>query len=124
MQKTASVLVVVMVSVCFGVTSGALANKSYRVRSPRGNFVTVVITEQTLRNIRIYNLDFTDDGETFSIEAAAIRPSDSLHSLNINFQEGSTLVQSEYVDVGSTKTVHEVYCPEAFDQIIIDYSGY
>lgn len=124
MKKAASVLVVVMVSVCFGVTSGALANKSYRVRSPRGNFVTVVITEQTLRNIRIYNLDFTDDGETFSIEAAAIRPSDSLHSLNINFQEGSTLVQSEYVDVGSTKTVHEVYCPEAFDQIIIDYSGY
>ena len=124
MKKAASVLVVAMVSVCFGVTSGALANKSYRVRSPRGNFVTVVITEQTLRNIRIYNLDFTDDGETFSIEAAAIRPSDSLHSLNINFQEGSTLVQSEYVDVGSTKTVHEVYCPEAFDQIIIDYSGY
>ena len=124
MKKAASVLVVAMVSVCFGVTSGALANKSYRVRSPRGNFVTVVITEQTLRNIRIYNLDFTDDGETFSIEAAAIRPSDSLHSLNIDFQEGSTLVQSEYVDVGSTKTVHEVYCPEAFDQIIIDYSGY
>ena len=124
MKKTTSILVVVMISICFGMTSWALANKSYRVRSPRGNFVSVVITDQTLRNIRIYNLDFTDDGETFSIEAAAIRPSDSLHSLNINFQEGSTLVQSEYVDVGSTKTVHEVYCPETFDQIIIDYNGY
>jgi hypothetical protein len=123
MKKTASILVLVMISMCFGMTSGVLADKSYRVRSPRGNFVTVVITDQTLRNIRIYDLDFTNDGETFSIAAAALRPSDSLNSLTINFQEGSTLVQSEYVDVGSTKTVHEVYCPEGFDQIIIDYGG-
>ena len=123
MKKTASILLLVMISMCFGMTSGVLADKSYRVRSPRGNFVTVVITDQTLRNIRIYDLDFTNDGETFSIAAAALRPSDSLNSLTINFQEGSTLVQSEYVDVGSTKTVHEVYCPEGFDQIIIDYGG-
>ena len=124
MKKTASILILVMISMCFDMTSGVLADKSYRVRSPRGNFVTVVITDQTLRNIRIYDLDFTNDGDTFSIAAAAVRPSNSLNSLTINFQQGSTLVQSEYVDVGSAKTVHEVYCPDGFDQIIIDYSGY
>ena len=124
MKKTASILILMMISMCFGMTSGVLADKSYRVRSPRGNFVTVVITDETLRNIRIYDLNFTNDGDTFSIAAAALRPSDSLHSLSINFQEGSTLVQSEYVDVGATKTVHEVYCPEGFDQIIIDITGF
>ena len=123
MKKTASILILVMISMFFGMTSEILADKSYRVRSPRGDFVTVVITDQTLRNIRIYDLNFTNDGDTFSIAAAALRPSDSLHSFTINFQEGSTVVQSEYVDVGSTKTVHEVYCPEGFDQIVIDYGG-
>jgi hypothetical protein len=123
MKKTASILVLVMISMFFGMTPGVLADKSFRVRSPRGNFVTVVIADQTLKNIRIYDLDFTNDGDTFSIAAAALRPSDLLHSLVINFQEGSTVVQSEYVDVGSTKTVQEVYCPEGFDQIVIDYGG-
>ena len=124
MKKTASILILLIVSMCFGMTSGVLADKSYRVRSPRGNSVTVVITDQALRNIRIYSLDFTNDGDTFSITAASQRPSDLLHSLNIDFQDGSTLVESEYIDVGSKKTVHEVSCPEEFDQIVIDYSGY
>ena len=124
MKKTATVLVIVLIIMCFGMTPGVLANKSYRVRSPRGNYVTLVITDQTLKNIRIYDLEFTNDGDTFSIAVAALRPSDSLHSLSINFQEGSALMQSEYVDVGSTRTVHEVYCPEGFDQIVIDYGGY
>ena len=124
MKKTASILILVMISMFFGTTSEVLADKSYRVRSPRGNFVTVVITDETLRNIRIYDLNFTNDGGTFSIAAAALSPSDSLHSLTINFQDGSTLVQSEYVDVGATKTMHEVYCPEGFDQIVIDHGGY
>ena len=124
MKKTASILILLMIAMCLGMNSEVLADKSYRVRSPRGNYVTLVITDQTLRNIRIYDLDFSKDGDTFSIAAAALRPSDSVLSLAINFQEGSTLVQSEYVDVGSTKSVHELYCPEAFDQIVIDYSGY
>jgi hypothetical protein len=74
-----------------------------------------VITNQTLRNIRIYHLDFSNDGETFSITAAPIATSDSSHS---------TVVQSEYVDIGPEKTVQEVYCPEGFNQIVIDYSGF
>lgn len=124
MKKTASILILVMISMFFGITPGVFADKSFRVRSPRGNFVTVVITDQTLKNIRIYDLDLTNDGDTFSIAAAALRPSDSPHSLAINFQEDSTVVQSEYVDVGSTKTVHEVYCPEGFDQIVIDITEF
>ncbi len=124
MKKTATVLVMVLVIMCFGMTPGVLADKSYRIRSPRGNYVTLVITDQTLKHIRIYDLDLTNDGDIFSVAAAALRPSDSLQSLSINFQEGSTLVQSEYVDVGLTKTVHELYCPEGFDQIVIDYGGY
>jgi hypothetical protein len=83
-----------------------------------------VITNQTLRNIRIYHLDFSNDGETFSITAAPIATSDSSHTLSVNFQEDSTVVQSEYVDVGPEKTVQEVYCPEGFNQIVIDYSGF
>ena len=124
MKKTAIVLVLVMIAMCFGIRSDVIADKSYRMRSPRGNFVTLVITDQTLRKIRIYDLDFTNDGDTFSIGAAALRASDTLLSLAISFHEGSTLVQSEYVEIGSKKTVHEIYCPESFDQIIIDYGGY
>ena len=124
MQRPASILVLVMISIWFGMTSSALADKSYRVRSPRGNFVTLVITDQTLRNIRIYDLDFGNDGDTFSIAAAALRSSDSSQTLSINFYESSTMVQSDDVDIESNKTVQEVYCPETFDQIVIDYDGY
>lgn len=124
MKRTASILVLAMILPWFGMTSRALADKSYRVRSPRGNFVTLVITDQTLRNIRIYDLDFGNDGETFSIAAAALRPSDSSQTLSINFYESSTMVQNDYVDIESNKTVQEVYCPEAFDQIVIDYDAY
>jgi hypothetical protein len=124
MKKTLIFLVLVIMFMCFGLTSNVLADKSYQVRSPRGNFVTVVLTDQTLRNIRIYDLNFSNDGETFSIAAAALRPSNSSQILSINFYESSTMVQNDYVDIESNKTVQAVYCPEAFDQIVIDYDGY
>jgi hypothetical protein len=124
MKKTASILVLAIALANFGLISKTLADKSFNIRSPRGNRVTIVITNQTLRNIRIYHLDFSNDGETFSITAAPIATSDSSHTLSVNFQEDSTVVQSEYVDVGPEKTVQEVYCPEGFNQIVIDYSGF
>ena len=124
MKKTATMLVLAVALVNFGLISKAVADRSFNIRSPRGNRVTLVLTNQTLRNIRIYHLDFSNDGETFSITAAPIVPSDSSHSLSVNFQEGATVVQSEYVDIGPEKTVQEVYCPEGFNQIVIDYSGY
>jgi hypothetical protein len=124
MKKTATILVLAVVLVNFGLFSKTIADKRFNIRSPRGNRVTLVITNQTLKNIRIYDLDFSNDGETFFITAAPIVPSDSSHTLSVNFQEGATVVQSEYVDIGPEKTVQEVYCPEDFNQIVIDYSGF
>lgn len=124
MKKTATILVLAVALVNFGLISKTLADRSFNIRSPRGNRVTLVLTNQALKNIRIYDLDFSSDGETFSITAAPIVPSDSSHTLSVNFQEGTTVVQSEYVDIGPGKTVQEVYCPEDFNKIVIDYSGF
>ena len=124
MKKTATVVVLVVVLANFCLISKTLADKRFNVRSPRGNRVTLVITNQTLKNIRIYDLDFSKDGEAFLITAAPIVPTDSSHTLAVDFQEGDTVVQSEYVDIGPEKTMQEVYCPENFNQIVIDYSGF
>lgn len=124
MKKTATILVLAVALLNFGLISKTLADRSFNIRSPRGNRVTLVISNQTLKNIRIYHLDFSNDGETFSITAAPIVPSDSSYTLSVNFQDGSTVVQSDYVDIGPEKTVQEVYCPDDFNQIIIDYSGF
>ena len=124
MKKTATILVLAVVLVNFGLISKTIADKRFNIRSPRGNRVTLGITNQTLKNIRIYDLDFSNDGETSSITAAPLVPSDSSHTLSVDFQEGDTVVQSEYVDIGPEKTVQEVYCPEDFNQIVIDYSGF
>jgi hypothetical protein len=124
MKKTATILVLVVVLINFCLISKTLADKRFNIRSPRGNRVSLVITNQTLKNIRIYDLDFSKDGETFLIIAAPIVPTDSTHTLSVDFQEGDTVVQSEYVDIGPEKTVQEVYCPESFNQIVIDYSGF
>ncbi|MCG6944236.1 MAG: hypothetical protein LJE87_02710 [Deltaproteobacteria bacterium] len=124
MKKTTTILVLAAALVIFGLSSKTLADKRFNIRSPRGNRVTLVITNQTLKNIRIYHLDFSNDGETFSITAAPMIPSDSSYTLSVNFQDGTTVVQSEYIDIGPEKTVQEVYCPEGFNQIVIDYSGF
>lgn len=84
----------------------------------------MVITDDALKNIRIYDLKFSNSGDVFSLSAAPLPAADSIKMISINFHEGSTLVQSEYVDIGPRKTVQEVYCPESFDRIVIDYSGY
>jgi hypothetical protein len=124
MKKTANILVLAVVLMNLGLHSKTLADRSFNIRSPRGNRVTLVITNQTLKNIRIYHLDFSSNGEMFSITAAPIVPSDSSHTLSVDFQEGTTVVQSDHVDIGPEKTVQEVYCPEDFNQIVIDYSGF
>jgi hypothetical protein len=124
MKKTATILVLAVALMNFSLISKTLADRSFNIRSPRGNRVTLVITNQTLKSIRIYHLDFSNDGETFSITAAPIGHSDSSHTLSVNFQDGTTVVQSNYVDIGPEKTVQEVYCPEDFNQIVIDYSDF
>ncbi|NIR14092.1 MAG: hypothetical protein GWN86_09110 [Desulfobacterales bacterium] len=124
MKKTATIVVLVVVLVNFCLISKTLADRRFNIRSPRGNRVTLVITNQTLKNIRIYDLEFSNGGETFLITAAPIVPTDSSHTLSVDFQEGDTVVQSEYVEIGPEKTMQEVYCPENFNQIVIDYSSF
>jgi hypothetical protein len=124
MKKTTTILLLAVVLVNFCQISKTLADKRFNIRSPRGNRVTLVITNQTLKNIRIYDLNFSNDGETFLITAAPIVPTDSSQTLSVDFQEGGTVVQSDYVDIGPEKTMQEVYCPENFNEIVIDYSGF
>jgi hypothetical protein len=124
MKKTTTILLLAVVLVNFCQISKTLADKRFNIRSPRGNRVTLVITNQTLKNIRIYDLDFSNDGETFLITAAPIVPTDSSQTLSVDFQEGGTVVQSDYVDIGPEKTMQEVYCPKNFNEIVIDYSGF
>jgi hypothetical protein len=124
MKKTTTILLLAVVLVNFCQISKTLADKRFNIRSPRGNRVTLVITNQTLKNIRIYDLNFSNDGETFLITAAPIVPTDSAQTLSVDFQKGDTVVQSDYVDIGPEKTMQEVYCPENFNEIVIDYSGF
>jgi hypothetical protein len=102
----------------------ASADRSFKIHSPRGGLVTVLLTSCALKNIRIHNLDFSESGDIFSMVAAPNGSSDLIQSISIEFQEGSTSVQSELVDVGPGKTVQELSCPESFDGIVIDCFGY
>ncbi|MGD8996196.1 MAG: hypothetical protein PVH34_13330, partial [Syntrophobacterales bacterium] len=87
MKKTTTILLLAVVLVNFCQISKTLADKRFNIRSPRGNRVTLVITNQTLKNIRIYDLNFSNDGETFLITAAPIVPTDSSQTLSVDFQE-------------------------------------
>jgi hypothetical protein len=123
MKKHAKATVLTIMLVCFLVTPSALADKSWNIRSPNGSRVTLVITNAALNNIRFYNLDFSRDGSTFSITAAPLRSADTLQTLSVSFFEGEIEAQSEYVDIGQDKTTQEVYCPEEFNRIVIDFFG-
>jgi hypothetical protein len=109
--------------ISLGLTSTVSADKSFRIHSPRGSVINLVITSCALRNIRVHDLNFSNGGDVFSIAAAPLGSADSIQTISIAFHQDSTEVQSEYVDIGPEKTVQEVYCPEDFDQIIIDCSG-
>lgn len=124
MKKTLIILALVPVLVSLSLPCTVSADKRFPIHSPGGGVITLVITSCALRNIKIHDLDFSNSGESFVLAAAPLHSSDSMHTISIGFHEGSILVQSEYVDIGPDKTTHEVYCPEDFDQIVIDCSGY
>jgi hypothetical protein len=114
MKKTAAFVALVIILTALSLPSTV---------SPRGGAVTLQLTTCALKNIRIDNFDFSNNGEMFSIAAAPSGSSDTIESISIEFQEGSASVQSELVDIGPGRTVQEVNCPESFDQIIIDCFG-
>jgi argininosuccinate synthase len=86
--------------------------------------ITLVITNSALKNTRIHDLAFSESGDVFSITAAPLISADSMQTISISFHQGSTVEQTDYVEIGPGKTVQEVYCPENFDQIVIDSSDY
>jgi hypothetical protein len=125
MKKTSTfVLCLVIILTALSLPHTGSADKSFHIHSPTGAPVTLLITTCALKNIRIHDLEFSNNGDTFSVEAAPNGSSDSIESVSIEFREGSTSLQNEVVNIGPGRTVQEVYCPESFDQIVIDCLGY
>jgi hypothetical protein len=124
MKKTAVFVALVIILITLSLPCPSSADKSYKIHSPLGSLVTLAITSCTLKNIRVYDFDFSQSGDIFSIDAVPRGSYDSIQSISIEFHQNSDVVQSELVDIGPGKTVQTVYCPENFDQIVIDCSGY
>jgi len=118
------ILVLAITLLTLSLPSSVLAGRSTRIHTPRGEVITLVIASSVLKNTRIHDLAFSESGDVFSITAAPLPSADSTQTISISFHQGSTVAQTDYVDIGPGKTVQEVYCPESFDQIIIDSSGY
>jgi hypothetical protein len=124
MKKTFTTMTLVLVVAILSLPPSASADKSFSIHSPRGGVVSLLIKTCALKKVRIHNFQFSDSGDTFSLVAAPNGSSDSIDSLLIEFHEDSIAVQSDFVDIGPGRTEQEVYCPESFDQIVIDCSGY
>jgi hypothetical protein len=124
MMNKSIIVVLAIPLLTLALTSGALADRSHRIHTPRGEVITLVIASSVLKNTRIHDLAFSESGDVFSITAAPIHSEDSMQTISISFHQGSTVAQTDYVEIGPGKTVQEVYCPESFDQILIDCSGY
>jgi hypothetical protein len=124
MKRTAATVGLIIILATVSMPYRSSADKSFKIHSPRGGVVTLAMTSCALKNIRVHDFDFSQSGDIFSIVAVPRGSSDSTQSISIEFHEESTPVQSESVDIGPGKTVQEVYCPENFDQIIIDCFGY
>jgi hypothetical protein len=123
-KKTFTTMTLVLIVAILSLPPVASADKSFSIHSPRGGVVSLLIRTCALKKIRIHNFEFSDSGDTFSVVAAPNGSSNSMESLLIEFHEDSIAVQSDFVDIGPGRTEQEVYCPESFDQIIIDCSGY
>jgi hypothetical protein len=124
MKRISAILVVGIVLVGVVLTPSAFAGKRWHVRTPGGARVQLLVTDSALKNVRIYDLAFSENGDTFSITAAPLGPSDSSISFTISFYDGEYSVQDDSVYVGPGKTTQEVHCPETFDRMVLDYSGY
>ena len=124
MKRISTILVVGIVLVSFVLTPSIFAGKSWHVRSPRGGLVQLLVTDSALKNVRIYDLAFSENGDSFSITAASRGTSDSSISFTISFYDDEVSVQDDYVDVSPDKTTQEIYCPETFNKIVLDYSEF
>ena len=123
MKKTAAFLVLVIMLITLSFPCPSFADKSFNIHSPLGGLIKLTITSCALKNIRVYDFDFSSSGDVFNMVAAPHGSSGSINTISIEFHEGSTLVQSDLVDIGPDKTAQQVYCPQSFDQIVIDCFG-
>lgn len=121
MKKAAMILIFAITLMSFAMTSSVFADRNYRVHSPRGTVITLVITESVLRNVRIYGFDISEDGNIFSITAAPLRRVDTTQTLLISFYKKDTVVESDYAYFDPGKTTQEVDCPEEFDRIVVEH---
>ena len=124
MKKTAEFLALIILFPILSLPCTVSADKSFKIHTPRGGLASLVISTCALKKVRIHNFEFPDSGDTFSVVAAPNGTSDSIESLLVEFHKDSIAVQSDFVDIGPGRTEQEVYCPESFDQIVIDCSGY
>ena len=111
MKKTSAFLALAIILAILSLPQTGSADKSFKIHSPRGDVVTLLITSCALKKVRIHNFEFSDSGDTFSVVAAPNGSSDSIESLLIEFHEDSITVQSDFVDIGPGRTEQEVYCP-------------
>ena len=123
MKKTAAFVAPVIILITLSLAGTGSADKSFEIHYAGGGLITLRLTTCALKNIRIHNLDFSNRGDIFSMVADPNGSSDTIESISIDFQEGSTSVQSELVDIGPGRTEQRVYCPKSFDQIVIDCFG-
>ena len=124
MKKTGLFAALVTVLAILSLPCTSVADKSFNIHLPQGGLVNLRITTCALKSVRIHNFDFSENGETFSLDAAPNGSKDSMQSISIDFHVGSTLVQSELVTIGPGRTEQQVYCPDSFDQIVIGCFGY
>lgn len=123
MKKTAAFVALLIILITLSFPCPSSADKSFNIHSPLGALIKLTITSCALKNIRVHDFDFSSSGDVFNMVAAPHDSSGEIHTISIEFREGSTVVQSDLVDIGPDKTTQEVYCPESFDQIVIDCFG-
>ncbi len=120
MKRSVYLSLVVAVAVFLVATVPVAADKSWPISSPRGGAkITLLIRDTALQSFRIYDLNFVDEGRSFSITAEPARHSQMSETLEIEFLNGDSLVHKEYVIIGSERTERAVNCPEKFDRIVI-----
>ena len=124
MKKTALFLLFTVIATYVFPIPCVFGDRSWYIRSPRGSRVQLVLTDVALREFRIHDLRFSDDGNTFCVTVERFRRSDTTRNLVVRFYENEYVAQEDYVDIGPQRTVREVYCPERYDRVIIDESAY
>ena len=68
MKKSADFLALVIIFAVMNLPCTVSADKSFKIHTPRGGLTTLLITTCALKKVRIHNFEFSDSGDTFSVE--------------------------------------------------------